>query len=98
MAIVVTELCKDCRFTECVTVCPVSCFHADDRMVYIDPDACILCQACVPVCPAHAIYDEIDLPPEFQQWVGINAERAQNLPVVEEKQAPLLRGAKCGGV
>jgi ferredoxin len=89
MAIVVTEKCKDCRFTECVTVCPVACFHGDDRMLYIDPQACILCQACVPVCPVQAIYNEVDLPPEWTHLVALNAERAATLPVVEEKQTPL---------
>jgi ferredoxin len=89
MAIVVTEKCKDCRFTECVTVCPVACFHGDDRMLYIDPQACILCQACVPVCPVQAIYDEVDLPPEWSHLVALNAEQAATLPVVEEKQTPL---------
>ena len=93
MAIVVTEKCRDCRYTECVTVCPVSCFHGDDRMVYIDPGACILCQACVPVCPTQAIYDELDLPPEWSHWVTINAERAAALPVIEEKQMPLRTSA-----
>jgi len=93
MAIVVTEKCRDCRFTECVTVCPVSCFHGDSRMLYIDPSQCIMCQACVPVCPTQAIYDEADLPPEWLCWVAINAERAANLPVVEERQAPLKAGA-----
>jgi ferredoxin len=89
MAIVVTEKCRDCRFTECVTVCPVSCFHGDGRMLYIDPVTCILCQACVPVCPVQAIYDEADLPPEWAHWVELNAERAPSLPVIEEKQTPL---------
>jgi ferredoxin len=93
MAIVVTEKCTDCRFTECVTVCPVSCFHGDGRMLYIDPEACILCQACVPVCPVHAIYDEADLPAEWAHWVGLNAERALTLPVIEEKQTPLRASA-----
>jgi ferredoxin len=89
MAIVVTEKCRDCRYTECVTVCPVSCFHGDDRMVYIDPVSCILCQACVPVCPEQAIYDEVDLPAEMSDWIAINAQRAAVLPVVEDRQTPL---------
>jgi ferredoxin len=58
-------------------------------MVYIDPVSCILCQACVPVCPTQAIYDEADLPTELAHWVAINAERAPNLPLIEERQAPL---------
>ncbi len=89
MAVVVTDKCQDCRYTECVTVCPVSCFHGDDRMLYIHPDNCIQCQACVPVCPVQAIYDEADLPPESMKWVAVNAERAAVLPLVEEKQVPL---------
>jgi ferredoxin len=93
MAIVVTEKCRDCRFTECVTVCPVSCFHGDGRMLYIDPAECILCQACVPVCPVQAIYDEADLPPEWLHWVTLNAERVAGLPVIEEKQTPLKASA-----
>lgn len=89
MAVVVTDKCRDCRYTECVTVCPVSCFHGDDRMLYIDPNDCIQCQACVPVCPVQAIFDEADLPPEYASWVALNAERAALLPVIEEKQIPL---------
>jgi ferredoxin len=93
MAVAVTDKCRDCRYTECVTVCPVSCFHGDDSMLYIDPVACIQCQACVPVCPVQAIYDEADLPAELAFWVEVNAERAANLPLVEEKQTPLKAGA-----
>jgi ferredoxin len=89
MAVVVTSKCSDCRYTECVAVCPAACFHADDHMVYIDPAACIECQACVPVCPVQAIYDEADLPDEYRDWVAINAERSATLPVIEEKQTPL---------
>lgn len=92
MAIVVTDKCQDCRYTECVTVCPVSCFHGDDRMLYIDPDSCILCQACIPVCPAEAIYDEVDLPADKTAWIALNAERAVALPAIEEKQIPLKSG------
>ena len=49
MADVVTDSCRGCRFTECVTVCPVECFHVDDTMTYIDPENCIDCGGCVPV-------------------------------------------------
>jgi ferredoxin len=89
MVVVVTDKCQDCRHTECVTVCPVSCFHGDDRMLYIDPESCIQCQACIPVCPVQAIYDEADLPPERSAWIVVNAERAARLPVIEEKQVSL---------
>ena len=89
MTIVVTDNCRLCRFTECVAVCPVACFHADDEMVYIDNNACIDCRACIPICPVNAIYAEEDLPDDKQQWIAINAERAAALPVLEQKQIPL---------
>lgn len=92
MAVIVTDNCLDCRFTECVTVCPVSCFHQDERMVYIDPVECISCRACLTACPVNAIYDEEDLPEGKAGWIAINAQRAMLLPRVTDKQ-PALPGA-----
>lgn len=89
MTVVVTDNCRGCRFTECVTVCPVSCFHMDEEMVYIDNDVCIDCLACIPVCPVEAIYDEDDLPEDMEHWVEINERRAKELPVVSTQQDPL---------
>ena len=89
MTFVVTDNCKGCRFTDCVAVCPVECFHGDDEMLYIDPEECIDCGACVPECPVEAIYDEAQLPDEKSQWLQINADKAKDLPVVAEKGDPL---------
>ena len=89
MTTLVTDNCKGCRFTDCVTVCPVECFHYDGEMLYIDPDVCIDCSACIPECPVEAIYEEEDLPEDKQQWIQINAERASGLPVIGEKIDPL---------
>ncbi len=89
MTTVVTGNCQNCRFTDCVTVCPVACFHGDDQMLYIDNEVCIDCGACIPECPVQAIYEESDLPDDLLEWVAINAERAPNLPVIEDKQEPL---------
>jgi len=89
MTFVVTGNCHLCRYTDCVEVCPVDCFHGDDKMLYIDPGGCIDCGACVPECPVEAIFDEGSLPPEEQQWLAINAERAPRLLIVNRKAAPL---------
>ncbi|MGH8522161.1 MAG: 4Fe-4S dicluster domain-containing protein [Gammaproteobacteria bacterium] len=89
MTTIVTENCLRCRFTDCVTVCPVNCFHGDDDMLYIDPEVCIDCSACVPECPVHAIHEGEDIPDNLKHWIEINAERAPNLPVIESKQDPL---------
>lgn len=89
MTHVVTDNCRGCRFTDCVTVCPVDCFHGDGEMLYIDPGECIDCAACVPECPVGAIYDENALPDEMKPWVEVNAMKAVKLPVVNSKQDPL---------
>ncbi len=85
MTFVVTDNCKRCRFTDCVAVCPVDCFHGDEEMLYIDPDECIDCGACVPECPVEAIYDESQLPENLTEWVEVNRAKASKLPVVNEK-------------
>ena len=82
-----------CRFTECVAVCPVECFHADEERTYIDPEVCIDCSACIPACPVRAIYEVIDIPDDQRRWIEINAERARILPVVFDKQDPLPTAA-----
>ncbi len=92
MPTVVTGNCEDCRYTECVTVCPVSCFHGDDRMLYINQDVCIDCKACIPVCPVEAISDADDATDDLQAWLVLNTDRAPLLPRIESK-LPLLATA-----
>lgn len=90
MAFVVTDNCQGCRFTDCVETCPVACFHGDGDRLYIDPEVCIDCAACLPACPVQAIYDQFDMPEEKEPWVAINAEKAPGLPVIDSKQEPNL--------
>lgn len=89
MAYVVTQHCVDCKYTDCVTVCPVDAFHEGDRILYINPDTCVNCDACVPACPVEAIYSEENLPSQFQSYIAINAEGAQNSPVINQKKDPM---------
>ena len=89
MTHVVTQNCVECRFTDCVAVCPVSCFHGDESRVYIDPVACIDCGSCVAACPIHAISEEFDHQSDQQEWISINARLAPTLPVIRGKQPPL---------
>lgn len=86
---VVTENCERCRYTECVEVCPVDCFHADDERLYIDPDVCIDCGACIPACPVRAIADSFDLVPGQLHWVERNAEGSARLPLILGRQPAL---------
>jgi len=79
MAHIVTEKCNGCKFTDCVEVCPVACFYEMENQVVIHPDECIDCMACVAVCPVHAIYADMDLPPEFTKDTEFNSVEANRI-------------------
>lgn len=89
MAYVVTDNCIRCKYTDCVDVCPVDCFHEGPNFLVIDPDECIDCTLCVAECPAEAIYAEDDLPPKLQVFAALNAELARLWPVITESRPPL---------
>ncbi|HVP05308.1 MAG TPA: ferredoxin family protein [Dehalococcoidia bacterium] len=77
MTYVITEPCIDTRDKSCVEVCPVDCIHEEegsDRMLYIDPDECIDCGACEPVCPVTAIFAEDDVPDAQKEYTQLNAQ------------------------
>ena len=74
MAYIVGDPCVKCKYTDCVTVCPVDCFREGPNFLVIDPDICIDCGACVPVCPVSAIFPQDDLPEKWQSFTAKNAE------------------------
>lgn len=88
MTFVVTENCIKCKFTDCVEVCPVDCFHEGPNFMVIDPDECIDCALCEPECPANAIMSEDDVPDEQKQFLEINAEKAKKWPVLTMHKEP----------
>lgn len=89
MTFVVTEACIRCRYTDCVEVCPVDCFHAGPNFLVIDPDECIDCAVCVPECPAEAIFAEADVPQNQRAYIALNAELAPQWPVLSSREDPL---------
>ena len=88
MTFVVTENCIRCKYTDCVEVCPVDCFHEGPNFLVIDPDECIDCALCVPECPAEAIFAEDDLPAEFENYIELNEELSRQWPVITQRQEP----------
>jgi ferredoxin len=93
MAFVVCEPCHDCKYTDCVVVCPMECFYEDGSMLYIDPVECIDCEACVPECPVEAIFRDTNVPAAWSRFIALNAERAAALIAVgsghiTERQEP----------
>ena len=89
MAFVVTENCIKCKFTDCVDVCPVDCFHEGPDFLVIDPDECIDCTLCEPECPANAIFAKDELPEGQEQFISLNAELSKQWPVITEVKHPL---------
>jgi len=89
MTYVVSESCIKCKYTDCVDVCPVDCFHEGPNFLVIDPDECIDCTLCVAECPVEAIFAEDDLPENQRHFLALNAELSQTWGViVEKKDAP----------
>ena len=81
MAWVVTQLCRDCKDTACVEVCPVDCFYepeevSDDlpNQLFISPDECIDCAACEPACPWEAIFEDSEVPETLVDSTELNAK------------------------
>ncbi len=92
MAYVITQACIDTKDQSCIDACPVDCISADagDRMLFIDPDACIDCAACVEPCPVDAIFAEEDLPEELAAYLEINALHFRNVGAAQERVNALL--------
>ena len=78
---VICQPCIGVKDASCVDVCPVDCIHAseEDEQYYIDPDECIDCGACEPACPVTAIFEEGAVPPEWREFIAINAVNAARL-------------------
>lgn len=89
MPFVVTESCIKCKYTDCVEVCPVDCFHEGPNMLVIDPDECIDCTLCEPECPVEAIMADEDVPEEMQECIALNEELSKEWPVINEMKPAL---------
>ncbi|MDQ6523396.1 ferredoxin family protein [Nocardioides sp. LHD-245] len=74
MTYVIAQPCVDVKDRACVDECPVDCIYEGPRMLYVQPDECVDCGACEPVCPAEAIFYEDDLPDAWSPFLAANAE------------------------
>lgn len=98
MTFVVTEACIRCKYTDCVSVCPVDCFHEGPNFLAIDPEACIDCAVCVPECPVSAIVADHELAPDQQHFLQLNATLARQWPVINAAREPLPDAEHWAGV
>ncbi|HEY7290734.1 MAG TPA: ferredoxin family protein [Vicinamibacterales bacterium] len=82
MAYIICEPCIGTKDSACVDVCPVDCIHPrkDEpgyeavQMLYIHPDECIDCGACVPACPVEAIFALDETPHKWTDFIRQNAD------------------------
>ena len=82
MAFTIAEPCIGTKDSACVNVCPVDCIHPrkdeaqfdDVIQLYIDPETCIDCGACVPECPVTAIFPNEVVPENWREYIDMNAD------------------------
>jgi TPP-dependent indolepyruvate ferredoxin oxidoreductase alpha subunit len=77
MAFIITSACiKDELCVE-----PTDCIHPkkdepafeEVQQLFVDPEECIDCGACVPVCTSDAIHDAQEVPEDLRPFVAANA-------------------------
>jgi ferredoxin len=72
---VINEPCTGAKDTSCVEVHPTpdEPGFEEAEQLYIDPEECIDCDACVEACPVDAITPEDQVPSEWQHYIDKNA-------------------------
>lgn len=78
MTYVVTEACIQCKYTDCVTVCPMDCFMEGPNFLVINPDECIDCSICVAECPVGAIVSDHEIADDQRHFIQLNRELSQH--------------------
>jgi NAD-dependent dihydropyrimidine dehydrogenase PreA subunit len=87
MTYVISSACVDVMDKSCMQECPADCIYEGARSLYINPEECVDCGACKPICRMEAIYYETDLPEGEQQHLADKAAFfAETLP---GRDAPL---------
>ena len=58
MSHIIGNKCIDVKDGVCIEVCPIDdCIVEGENSMYINPETCIDCGACIWECPVEAIYD-----------------------------------------
>lgn len=96
MTYIVNDACIKCKYTDCVSVCPVDCFYEGENMLVINPDECIDCGVCEPECPANAI--QPDTAEGAKEWIDFNRKYSELWPNIFEQKDPLPDAEQWDGV
>ncbi|WP_230970231.1 ferredoxin family protein [Nitrogeniibacter aestuarii] len=98
MTYAVTSGCINCKFSDCVEVCPTDAFHEGPNMLVIHPEDCIDCGLCEPECPEKAIFADTDLPDDELNALDINTRLAECWPVICKCIDPMPEAERWSGV
>jgi len=100
MTFVVTEACIQCKYTDCVSVCPMDCFFEGPNFLAIHPDECIDCSICVAECPVGAIVSDREIPDDQRHFIEINRVLARDPSYrrISQARSPLPDHEKWAGV
>ncbi len=60
-------------------------------VLFIDPQECVDCDACVPECPVEAIFHEDNVPEVWRNYVALNEEMSLICPPITERKEPLAK-------
>jgi len=94
MTYIVTEVCINCKHTDCVQVCPVDCFREGPNFIAIAPDECVDCGLCAIECPLEAIVSESELTENQLHYIALNKELALRWPRIVERKSPMSDAEK----
>ena len=87
MTYIVTDACINCKYQDCIEVCPVDCLYEGENPIAINTEECIDCGVCEPECPVAAL--KPDTLPAAEQWIALNQRLAEKWPNINEQGAPL---------
>jgi ferredoxin len=82
MPYVIAEPCVGTKDASCTEVCPVDCIHPtpdepgydEAAQLFIDPEECIDCDACVDACPVDAVFADHEIPDHLASFIELNRE------------------------
>ena len=82
MTYIIAEPCVGVCDTACVEVCPVDCIYftkdkdigEEAKAEGFEPEEYIDCGACEPECPVEAIFEETEVPAEWDDYIRKNYE------------------------
>ncbi len=92
MTFIITDQCILCKYTDCVEVCPVDCFHEGENTLVINPDECIDCGLCEPECPVEAIFPDNEI--QDTDIINLNKTLSKIWPTITKKKDPLKDAEK----